>query len=112
MIGIESIEALVEQYAKHNWILRRIVLTANEYDRRSKKLALRFEVEIMPGAIDGAWFSRINKGAEAWELRRLSGAPFAMVKVIEIDAEESAREAVLRGTETEMANSKAPPLEH
>lgn len=112
MIDTESIEALVEQYATHEWILRRVVLTNDEYERLSKPLGSHFDTAVKLGVIDAVWFSRVNKGSEAWELRRLAGAPFAMVRVIDIDATESEREAVLNETEIEMANAKMTRVEH
>lgn len=112
MIDTESIEALVEQYAKHEWILRRVVLTKDEYERLAKLLGSQFVVEVKPGVIDALWFSRINNGSEAWELRRLVGAPFALVRVIDIDATESECEVMLNATEIEMADSKMTRVEH
>jgi hypothetical protein len=107
MIGAESISEILSVYKKHGWVLRRVLLS----DALRKALEPHFEElfgEIMPSLskLEGLWFSRPSKGTlEAWELRHLSTSPYALVEVIEADADEKTREDVFKDTESRMENA-------
>lgn len=94
MTGASEIKEILAQYAKHGWILRRVLLSAATRDA----LAARREDLFGAAAIDSfsadaAWFSRRSAaGREAWELRRLNGAPFALVEVFEDEDDETVRD--------------------
>jgi hypothetical protein len=117
MIHSEAVEAMVEQYQKFGWRLRRILLSVETFGPISQFIRERFpDVSIEQHEINALWFSRANREAETWELRRLTGPPFALVQVIEANTAESEREEILRSIENRMSETpeKSPgeiPLE-
>lgn len=107
MIGAESVSEILSVYRKHGWTLRRVLLS----DALKKELEPHFD-ELFGGvapassALDGLWFSRASRDRlEAWELRHLSAAPFALVEVIGADTDETAREQLFADTELRMQTS-------
>jgi hypothetical protein len=91
---------IIAQYKKHGWIPRRALLSD-----ASKGLLLKslIEVEIEFSDIDALWFSRrSNPGSEAWELRRLTGAPFALIAIISSEMSPDEIEATLEQVADEM----------
>jgi hypothetical protein len=102
MIEIGQIQEIIAQYEKHGWNLRRVLLSAE--NSNSFPQSVSGSVEVIESNIDALWFARAsNEGREAWELRRLSGAPFALVEVFEADDEEEAREEARQEMETRLA---------
>lgn len=106
MIDEESIIAILQMYAKHGWILRRVLLSAAGVNALSRSPVNIFgDVEIHEYELDALWFSRRSRpGDETWELRRLSGNPFALVAVIS-NAESESRESILKDVEARMAEA-------
>lgn len=100
MISEREIREVVAQYKKHGWILRRVLLC----EAVEKPATLFGEIEVAPSEIDALWFSRTSgEGREAWELRHLSEAPFALIEVFEADDEEIIREEIRREMQTELS---------
>ncbi len=105
MIDAEKAREILKQYEKHGWTLRRVLLSGAPEDFSS--LENLFGAPVVSSAINALWFSRAAaNGGEAWELRRLSVAPFALVKVFGAADDETTREKIRRETETEMENGK------
>ncbi len=108
MIQAGQIAEILTLYRKHGWNLRRVLLS----DALQKSLADSLEklfgaTEIIPAEIDAAWFSRPSKeNQEAWELRRLSENPFALLEVFEAEDEEEIREETRREIETRLKNTR------
>ena len=108
MIKAGQIAEILALYKKHGWILRRVLLS----DELQKALAgadrsLFGEAEIRPSEIDAAWFSRQSKPAqEAWELRRLSETPFALVEIFDEDDDEEIREETLAEVEARLKSGR------
>lgn len=102
MIGERQVQEILAQYKKHGWNLRRVLLSA-----RAKEILpapLFGETEIVSSEFDAVWFSHSSfDGRETWELRGLSGAPFALVEVFEADDEEEVREDARQEMETLLA---------
>jgi hypothetical protein len=100
MIDRTAVEAILEQYARHGWELRRILLTTET------KAGLRdffAGKDVHDADLDALWFARRSRlGSESWELRRLGGSPFALVAVIDDDTGEEERESRLAATEDQM----------
>ena len=94
MISVEQIMEILSQYKKHGWTLRRVLLCAETLENLTGSLENLFgETQIVSFETDAVWFSRPSGiGREAWELRRLSGAPFALVEVFEDEDDETVRE--------------------
>ena len=100
MISERQVREILAQYKKHGWNLRRVLLSAPI----AENLAAVFgQTEIVLSKLDALWFSRpAFAEREAWELRRLSDAPFALIEVFEIDDEEEVREAARQEMETRL----------
>ena len=102
MIGIEQVQAILAQYAKHGWSLRRVLLSAAAEEKLSASVF--GNADIVSADLDALWFSRAaSEGREAWELRYLSVTPFALVEVFEAEDEEEVREEVRCEMETRLA---------
>jgi hypothetical protein len=88
---------VVDQYAKHGWQLRRALLS-NEIANSFLAQPAFAEVKIVAvnSGNEALWFSRRSlPDREAWELRRLSGSPFALVAILEDSFDNDERETVL-----------------
>lgn len=94
MSSAQQIQEILAQYRRHGWTLRRVLLCAETQASLTGSLENLFgETQIVSFETDAAWFSRPSGiGREAWELRRLSGAPFALVEVFEDEDDETVRE--------------------
>lgn len=115
MIDPETAKALIEQYAKHGWELRRVLLTKAARTALGGSLNEIFgTAEIWPSENDALWFTRRSQpGFESWELRRLSSSPYALVDVIPDDSDPETREMRLRVIEEKMFESgKRPEMSH
>ncbi len=102
------------QYERHGWNLRRVLLSAQTVEILADSLKTLFgETEIILSEFDAVWVSRAspnNYGSEAWELRRLSGIPFALVEIFEDEDDEAVREEARKEMETRLVEqaSKFP----
>jgi hypothetical protein len=101
----EQVIAIVRQYEKHGWTLRRLLLSDLPYHRSSE---LGFvDVPVVKFEIDAAWFSRSSvPGREAWELRTLGEPPFAVLDVIEANDSDAVKEEKLARTEQKLLASR------
>lgn len=102
------------QYERHGWNLRRVLLSAQTIENLADSLKTLFgETEIILSEFDAVWFSRRspnNFGSEAWEIRRLSETPFALVEVFDAEDDEEVREEARKEMETRLGGqaSKFP----
>jgi hypothetical protein len=111
---IQLLREITGIYSKHGWQLRRALLRPEslaETNARSEDLVEEFQtVEKREAEIDALWFARPSaQGREAWELRHVAEAPFALFEMFEPDEEEEDREDVRREMEarmTERVNGK------
>ncbi len=94
MIGASQIQEILAQYRKHGWTLRRVLLCAPTRANLTDSLDTLFgETQIVSFETDAVWFSRPSGiGREAWELRRLTQQPFALIEVFEDEDDEAVRE--------------------
>src|SRR6476620_4903520 len=110
MIDAAIAAQVIEQYKKHGWMLRRILHSA---PLSPDAMALAGELPVRAAAIDGLWFSRRSQPtSEAWELRRLSGSPFALVEVIDDGTGQDEIESILSDVERRMSSAGTGPLSH
>jgi hypothetical protein len=109
MIKPETIAEILALYRKHGWTLRRVLLSDELRVHLTDALPTLFSgAEIVSARVNGLWFSRAARGAgETWELRRLSDAPFALVKVFEADVDPQTREEVLSETQDRLLEIKS-----
>ena len=112
MINEQQMREILQQYKKHGWNLRRVLLSAQSAESIMPSLKTFFgEAEIIAADIDAAWFSRSSgKDKETWEIRRLSGSPFALVEVFESDDDEEVREEARKEMETRLNQSASKTL--
>ncbi len=105
MIDAQQIQETLTQYKKHGWNLSRVLLSATTEKTLAATLKNLFgEAEIISSETDAAWFFRASGGGgEAWELRRLSGAPFALLEVFDADDDEDMREETRQEMQTRLA---------
>ena len=106
MTNAQTIAEILSLYKKHGWNLRRVLLSDGLRVNITDALQDLFGgAEIVSSRLNAAWFSRPSKnGAEAWELRRLTDPPFALVEVFASNIEPDEREEILRATEQRMQN--------
>jgi hypothetical protein len=110
MIDPAAAAPIIEQYKKHGWTLRRVLYSA---PLSPAAVALLADVPAEASSIDGLWFSRRSQpGCEAWEFRRLSGSPFALVEVIEDGTDPADFETILKDIERRMSAAASGPSSH
>ena len=104
MIDAEQIQEILTQYRKHGWKLSRVLLSAPTKKLLSASFEKLFgDAEIITSDVDAAWFFRTSKkGGEAWELRHLSGIPFALFEMFDDEDDEDIREETRQEMQTRM----------
>jgi hypothetical protein len=102
-----AIEALVDQYEKHDWKLRIVLRSDNS---AQSDISLPENVVIEDSELDALWFSRPNGTRESWELRRIGGSPYALVRFVEPDDPEEVRDEILGSAESEMLSASPDPI--
>ncbi len=102
MISGKEIGEILSLYAKHGWILRRVLLS--DKLRESLTEELFGDAEIVSSKLDALWFSRVSNKNEAWEIRHLSNTPFALVEVFPEATSDKEREEILNETQTRLMN--------
>ena len=115
MINEQQIKQILSQYERHGWNLRRVLLSVESLETLSEAVrkTLFGEAEIVSEEFDAAWFSRPtpdNSGSEAWELRNLSGSPFALIEVFEAEDDEEVREEARKEMETRFGGQASKNL--
>jgi hypothetical protein len=101
----EQISAIVEQYKKHGWDLSRVLLSGKS--RESLGKGYFGEVTVIESDLDAAWFTRPSSpGQITWELRALTGTPFALLEVFDDHTAEATREARLNAIEVRLRESR------
>lgn len=113
MINEQQTREILLLYKRHGWNLRRVLLSEPSREIPSDSLKNLFgDAEIISSGVDAAWFSRASgAGNEAWELRRLTGAPFAVVEIFEGDDDEEVREETRKEMETRLTESASKIIE-
>ena len=106
MIQAGRIAEILALYQRHGWTLRRVLLSDALRASLADSLAPLFgAVEIRPSEINAAWFSRPSKAdQEAWELRRLSETPLALMEIFDAEDEDEIRDETLAEVEARLKN--------
>ena len=105
MINRQQIAEILSLYKKHGWNLRRVLLSEplKESLAGSPLAELFGAAEIRVSEHDAVWFSRPSRdNQEAWELRRLSESPYALMEMFDEDDDEEIREEALSETEARL----------
>lgn len=104
-----AIKQIIEQYEKHGWKLRRVLLSDSLRAGCGEPSDLFGDADVTASQLDAAWFSRSSKpDVTAWELRRLTGTPYAIVTGIREGVQSDEVEAALRETEAKMLGASLP----
>lgn len=105
MTDLAGVAAIIEQYERHGWKLRRVLL-----GRDSADLYVAFpDAEIRTAAGSALWFSRRSQpDREAWELRRVSASPFAVVEIVPDGLTHDERDELLSAAEARMFDAVRP----
>lgn len=106
-----QIGEILKQYEKHGWTLRRVLLcapTRSGFSTAPAALENLFgDAPVVDFETDALWFSRLSAdGREAWELRRLKGAAYALIKVFAAGQSETEREQIRSETEKALVAAK------
>lgn len=104
MIDREAVASIIDQYERHGWKLRRVLLSGDLSEKDADITAAVFgNAERREADIDAAWFSRSSRpGVTAWELRHLSTTPYALLETIRDGAAADEIEEALAGTEARL----------
>ena len=93
MIDLAIAGEIINLYEKHGWTLRRALLSD---ESRNAISSLLDGIVVTSSDLDAFWFSRQSKPETvSWELRRLSGSPFALVAVVPSNASDEEVESTL-----------------
>lgn len=94
MNQVDRLMEITSTYTKHGWVLRRILLTGPSLEFWRGRQPLPFtNVEVRPSEVDALWFSRSShQEREAWELRLIAEAPYALFETFEGDETEEQRD--------------------
>ncbi|MBA2378962.1 MAG: hypothetical protein H0V76_05245 [Blastocatellia bacterium] len=106
MTDFSETGAIIAQYVKHGWELKFCI--AREQDAEALRHAIQdqgFPTDIRTGNMNGLWFSRRSlPDRVAWELRRLTDPPFALVTMVPDTFTVEQHAAALREIEARMAS--------
>lgn len=110
MTSPEELTAVIKQYLGHDWKLRRVIGSSDLIDIVNKgPVANAEELPSKYFELDCLWFSRTSRiGSETWELRRVTGTPYALVAVASDDLTPIEVEELLCTIEMEMIDSSGP----
>ena len=109
MTDRDTIADIIEQYVKHGWKLRRALLTPKLSESLGETAVIFDEADVRIADHDGLWFSRRSMpDREAWELRRISTSPFALVEVIPDGLADQERDELLTLAEERMFDPARP----
>jgi hypothetical protein len=104
MINEKQLAEILSLYKKHGWNLSRVLLSAELEKNLADNIESIFgRSEIVSSQIDAAWFTLPSKhNREAWEIRHLSSAPFALIEIFEPETEDSLKQEKLRELEAQL----------
>jgi hypothetical protein len=82
MIRPAVVRDIIDLYAKHGWVLRRVLLSAQSQSAVGADIASLFgDARVVDSPFDAVWFSRPPAaGPIAWEIRNLGETPYALVE--------------------------------
>jgi hypothetical protein len=109
MIDDAEISAILSQYSKHSWILRRVLISDKLRRQISDECEMLFgSAELVFSDIDALWFSRSSRPkAETWELRGLGTPPYALDVFFDDGTDATTREEILENAEDRLRRTKS-----
>lgn len=115
MCRINKFQETLALYRKHGWKLARALMCAESLAEwrgiAGDGSVLIFEnAPVEEAPFDAMWFKRASQGGrEAWELRLVADAAYALFELFEPDEDEEDRADVRREMEARMRDYAAPP---
>jgi len=95
-----TVGEIISQYEGHGWKFRRALLSDESRILLGEMLD---GIEVTISDLEALWFSRKSKPeTETWELRRLTGSPFALIAVVSSDASAGEFDSTLAQVADEM----------
>lgn len=100
----ELFREILSTYRNHGWSLRRVLARPEMGAEVAAHLAVSGETPTIEEApVDAMWFARpSHNGREAWELRLVAEAPYALFETFEADEAEEDREEVRQEMEARL----------
>lgn len=104
MSQIGRLGEIIATYKKHGWSLRRVLLTSETGALCAQREQTLFAgAKVVAATIDALWFARpSHEKREAWELRLVAEAPYALFETFESDETEEQREEMRLEMEARM----------
>jgi hypothetical protein len=104
MNQLERFNDIIATYRKHGWYLKRVLMRLETRAAVGEPSDALFEgVAVQEAPLDALWFARASHaGREAWELRLVDAAPYALFVTFEADEAEEDREEVRREMEVRL----------
>ena len=101
---LERFSETLNNYRRHGWQLRRVLLRPESRAEMGASTATLFEnATVQESGLDALWFARSSHaGREAWELRLVSDAPYALFETFEADEAEEEREELRQEMEARL----------
>lgn len=100
----DQFSEIIENYRRHNWTLRRVLLRPATRAELGDAVSSIFEdAHVEESEVDALWFARpSHAGREAWELRLVAETPYALFETFEPDEPEEEREELRREMEARL----------
>ena len=103
MTSTELFNEILNQYRKHGWELRSVLLRPETRLLFQTAQVSMGDAQIEEAAMDALWFSRPSHAQrEAWELRLLAENPYALFETFEKDETNEQREEMRREMEARL----------
>lgn len=101
---LERFGETLNNYRRHGWQLRRVLLRPESRAEIADSAANIFEnAPVQDSSVDAVWFSRASHaGREAWELRLMAETPYALFETFEAEEAEEDREEVRQEMEARL----------
>lgn len=107
---VEGILAIVEQYQRYDWMLRRVLLPIDSFGLAEGLRDVYPGVEIIESMNAAMWFSRRSiPESESWEIRRIAPPAYAMVVVLPDEMSLEEKNELLEETEAEIFRRPTQP---
>lgn len=111
MMDAAEFRSIVDIFAKHGWVLRRVLLSGSLYKELAGQISADLAgLPVVERDLDAVWFSRPPAdGPIAWEIRNLGSTPYALVEHLDENGPEfeSALEMVEKRLVAAVASRKS-----
>ncbi len=110
MNRVQKFQEVVGHYRRHGWQPARVLMSTETLEELRAAGAgaagatpLFENIAVQESEVDAMWFTRPSQGGrDAWELRLVGDAPYALFELFEPDEAEEDREDVRREMESRL----------